>query len=476
MSARQVIAIDLGATSGRVMNVAFDGAQLQLSEIHRFPNIPVKTPLSLHWDVLRLWHEITNGIEAVDQPASIGLDCWGVDYALLDSAGELLANPYHYRDPRTNGAMDWVFERMPRREIFARTGIQFMPLNALFQLAAGIRDGSPLLDHAASMLTIADLFNYWLTGSIACEFTEATTMQLYNPALADWDHEIMEAIGIPTRLLTPIVQPGVKIGAYNGIDVILPACHDTGSAVVAMPSTSENAAYLSSGTWSLLGLELDEPIISDAAYEANVTNEGGYGGTWRLLKNIMGLWVVDQCRAAWKAAGADYSFAQLTAMVESAAPFKAFIDPDDPSFLPPGDMPARIVDYCRRSGQPPPENDAEVMATVYVSLAYKYRYVLELLIDVAGQEVDQLHIIGGGSQNALLNQMTANAIGRPVIAGPAEATATGNAIVQLIAIGELGSVAEARAMLSCGRDLIRFEPQNTAAWDDNYERFRVTLE
>lgn len=475
MSAAHVIAIDLGATSGRVMDVAFDGAQLKLHEIHRFPNIPVQTPKSMHWDALRLWHEITLGIDAAKDGASIGLDCWGVDYALLDSVGELLANPYHYRDPRTNGAMEWVFARMPRREIFERTGIQFMPLNALYQLAASIRDGSPLLDHAASMLTIADLFNYWLTGSISCEFTEATTMQLYNPALADWDREIMAAVGIPTHLLTPIVPPGAKIGQYQGIDVILPACHDTGSAVVAMPSTSEKAAYLSSGTWSLLGLELDEPIISDAAYAANVTNEGGYDGSWRLLKNIMGLWLVDQCRAAWKAAGDDYSFAQLTAMVESAAPFKAFIDPDDSSFLAPGDMPARVIEYCRRSGQPMPENDAEVMATVYISLAFKYRYVLELLIDVAGQEVDHLHIIGGGSQNRLLNQMTANAIGRPVIAGPAEATATGNAIAQLIAIGELGSVADARAMLSSGSGLVRFEPQNTAAWDDHYEPFCALL-
>jgi len=476
MSAKHVIAIDLGATSGRVMDVAFDGAQLQLSEIHRFPNIPVQTPKSLHWDVLRLWHEITVGIDAVADAASIGLDCWGVDYALLDSAGELLANPYHYRDPRTNGAMEWVFERMPRREVFERTGIQFMPLNALYQLAASIRDGSPLLDQAAFMLTIADLFNYWLTGSKTCEFTEATTMQLYNPALADWDREIMAAVGIPPEILTPIAQPGTNIGAYQGIDVILPACHDTGSAVVAMPSTGARSAYLSSGTWSLLGLELDEPIISDAAYDANVTNEGGYDGTWRLLKNIMGLWVVDQCRATWKAAGNDYSFAQLAAMVQSAAPFKAFIEPDDPVFLPPGDMPARVREYCRRSGQPMPENDAEVMATVYVSLAYKYRYVLEQLIEVAGQTVDHLHIIGGGSQNALLNQMTANAIGRPVIAGPAEATATGNAIAQLIAIGELGGVAEARAMLSGGGDLVRFEPQNSAAWDEHYGRFRALLE
>ncbi|MCY3864007.1 MAG: rhamnulokinase [Chloroflexi bacterium] len=476
MTATNVIAIDLGATSGRVMDVAFDGLRLTMEEVHRFPNIPVQTPTSLHWDVLRLWHEITMGLEAAGAAAAIGLDCWGVDYALLDSAGELLANPYHYRDPRTNGAMDWVFERMPRREVFARTGIQFMPLNALYQLAASIRAGSPLLDHAASMLTIADLFNYWLTGSATCEFTEASTMQLYNPALADWDRKIMDAVGIPTDILTPIAQPGTTIGAYQGIDVILPACHDTGSAVVAMPSTSEKAAYLSSGTWSLLGLELDEPIISDAAYAANVTNEGGYDGTWRLLKNIMGLWVVDQCRATWKATGCDYSFAQLTAMVEGAAPFKAFIEPDDPLFLPPGDMPARVIDYCQRTGQPAPESDAEVMATVYVSLAYKYRCVLEQLIAVSGREVELLHIIGGGSRNALLNQMTANAIGRPVIAGPAEATATGNAIAQLIAIGELGSVGEARAMLGGAPDLVRFEPQNAAAWDEHYPRFRALLE
>ena len=475
MSSKHVIAVDLGATSGRVMDVAFDGAQLQLNEVHRFPNIPVQTPNSLHWDVLRLWHEITTGIGAVAGAASIGIDSWGVDYALLDSAGQLLANPYHYRDPRTDGAMEWVFERMPRREVFARTGIQFMPLNALYQLAASIRDGSPLLDHAATMLTIADLFNYWLTGSKTCEFTEASTMQLYNPNLDDWDPEIMAAVGIPTDILTPIVQPGTNIGSYAGIDVIVPACHDTGSAVVAVPTTSENYAYLSSGTWSLLGLELDEPIISDASYAANVTNEGGYGGTFRLLKNIMGLWVADQCRATWKAAGVDYNFEQLTAMVAGAAPFKCLIEPDDALFLPPGDMPARIIEFCVRTGQPVPENDAEIMATVYVSLAYKYRYVLEQLIAVSGQAVDRLHIIGGGSRNALLNQMTANAIGRPVIAGPAEATAAGNAIVQLITIGALSSVAEARAMLSASAENIRYEPQDTATWDDNYARFCTLL-
>ena len=471
MAETHVIAVDLGASSGRVMDVAFDGRRLRLREVHRFPNIPVQTPQKLYWDVLRLWHEITTGIAGVDGAASIGVDSWGVDYALLDRSGELLANPIHYRDPRTNGAMQWVFEHMPRREIFQRTGIQFLQLNGLFQLAASIRDGSPLLDQAETLLTITDLFNYWLTGSKSCEFTETTTLQLYNPHIGDWDRELMTAVGIPTHILTPIVAPGTRIGRYEGIDVIAPACHDTGSAVVAVPTLNRDYAYLSSGTWSLLGLELDAPIISDAAYAANVTNEGGYGGTWRLLKNIMGLWIADQCRAHWKADGVDYSFAQLTALVEAADPFKTFIEPDDPVFLPAGAMPSRVIEFCRSHGQPLPESNAEVMAAVYASLAYKYRYVLEQLIAVSGQSVDCLHIIGGGSKNAPLNQMTANAIGRPVIAGPAEATAIGNAIAQLIAIGELSDVAQARQMLSETELTFRYDPQDTRAWEFHYDRF-----
>ncbi len=478
MSAKRVIAIDLGASSGRVMAVSFDGRAIALREAHRFPNIPVQTPKALHWDVLRLWHEITVGIDKVAAPAAIGLDCWGVDYALLDSAGDLLANPVHYRDARTNGIMEWAFERMPRREIFDRTGIQFLQFNGLFQLAASIRAGSPLLGHAHTLLTIADLFNYWLTGSKTCEYTEATTMQLCNAQSGDWDRAIAAAIGIPD-IFAPIVPPGTKLGAYRGIDVIAPACHDTGSAVLAVPATSEDVAYLSSGTWSLLGLELNAPILSDAAYAANVTNEGGYGKTYRLLKNIMGLWLVDQCRAAWKAEGKDYSFDQLAAMaqqVQRAEPFKTLIEPDDPMFLAPGDMPKRVRDYCRQSQQARPDSDAELIAAVYVSLAYKYRYVLEQLIAVSGRRVDLLHIIGGGSKNALLNQMTANAIQRPVIAGPAEATATGNAIAQLIALGELRDVAEARSMLSESPELVMYAPMDKAAWDANYQRFLGLLD
>ena len=476
MSDKHVIAIDLGATSGRVMDVTFDGEHIQLTEAHRFPNIPVQTPNKLYWDILRLWHEITTGIAKVDNADSIGIDTWGVDVALLDSTGELLANPVHYRDPRTDGAMEWVFERMPRREVFERTGIQFLQFNGVYQLASLVRDGSPLLDHADTLLTIADLFNYWLTGSKTCEFTEVTTTQMYNPQVGGWDHDIMNAIGIPTDILTPIVQPGTNIGTYNGINVIAPACHDTGSAVVAVPTTTQNYAYLSSGTWSLLGLEIKDAIMTDAAYEANVTNEGGYENTYRLLKNIMGLWVVDQCRATWETQGNDYSFEQLTQMIESADSFTAFIEPDDSIFLAPGDMPSRVVEYCKKTQQPIPETDAEVIAAVYVSLAYKYRYVLEQLIAVSGQDVDRLHIIGGGSQNTLLNQMTANAIGRTVIAGPAEATATGNAIVQLISVGELSNMSEARMMLSQSIETVTYEPENKDAWNEHYERFKTLVD
>ena len=475
MSEKHVIAVDLGASSGRVMDVSFDGKRIQLDEAHRFPNIPVQTPNKLYWDVLRLWHEITVGIDKVKHADAIGVDTWGVDFALLDNTGELLSNPVHYRDPRNDGAMEWVFGRMPRREIFARTGIQFMQLNGLYQLASLIRDGSPLLDYTDTLLTIADLFNYWLTGSKTCEFTEVTTLQLYNPHTEDWDRDIMNAVGIPTDILTPIVQPGTKIGSYNGVDVIAPACHDTGSAVVAVPTTTKNYAYLSSGTWSLLGLELKNAIITDESYSANVTNEGGYENTYRLLKNIMGLWVVEQCRTTWQGQGKDYSYEQLSDMVQSADTFKSLIEPDDPAFLPPGDMPSRIVDFCKRTDQQIPETDAEIIATAYVSLAFKYRYVLEQLIAVSGQEVDRLHIIGGGSKNTLLNQMTANAIGRPVIAGPSEATAIGNAIVQLISIGELANMAEARTMLNQSMDTVTYEPENSDVWNDNYDRFKVLL-
>lgn len=473
MTTRNVLAIDLGAESGRVLRVGFDGARFHMEDLHRFPNIPVKAHDTLYWDVLRLWHEITSGLQQAD---SIGIDTWGVDFALLDHDGRLLANPVHYRDSRTDGLMEWVFDRVPRRAIFERTGIQFMSLNTLYQLASLVKHNSPLLTSAATLLTIPDLFNYWLTGSKNAEFTFATTTQFYNPRTGDWDYETLAALDIPTHILPPIIQPGTHIGDYHGMPVIAPACHDTGSAVVAVPTTTRSYAYVSSGTWSLIGLELDAPVINDAAYHANMTNEGGVNGTFRFLKNVMGLWLAQQCRVTWNTAGAAYTYDDLTRMAASAAPFISLIDPDDPRFLAPGDMPARIQEFCRETGQPVPGTHAQIIRTVYESLALKYRYVLDRMAEITGQAVDRLHIIGGGTQNRLLNQMTANATGVTVITGPVEATALGNAIVQFISLGELSSLAEAREILSRTLDTEHYEPQDQTPWAEAMSRFTALVD
>lgn len=477
MASAHVAAIDLGASSGRVIQVGFDGSRLDMRELHRFSNIPVTANGTLYWDVLRLWHEIQAGLRARDKDArSIGVDTWGVDFALLDRKGALLSNPVHYRDSSSEDGFARLSDYVPRREIFERTGIQFMPTNGINRMVSLIASGSALFEAADTMLTIADLFNYWLSGSKTCEFTMATTWQLYNPRTGTWDTALAKAFGIPERILTPIVPPGTRIGEYDGTPVIAPACHDTGSAVVAVPTTTANFAYISSGTWSLLGLELDQPIINDAVYNANLTNEGGIGGKFRFLKNIMGLWLVQQCRETWQAQGRPYSFDELVEMAASADPFRSFIDPDDITFFPPGDMPARVREHCASLGEPTPDTDAQVMAAIYAGLAYKYRYALENLIKVGGQQVDHLHIIGGGSQNSLLCQMTANAINRPVYAGPVEATALGNAIVQLMALGELGGLSDARHLLARSMITHVYEPQQAGTWDAHYPRFVALLE
>ncbi len=472
MASVHVAAVDLGASSGRVIRVGFDGTQLVMEECNRFPNVPVAVRGTLHWDVLRLWHEIQAGLRAGGRDTrSIGVDSWGVDFALLDRTGALLANPLHYRDSSSEDGLARLHHYMPRREIFERTGIQFMPVNGINRMVSLIAAGSPLLDAADTMLTIADLFNYWLSGSKTCEFTMATTWQLYNPRQQTWDLELARALGIPERILAPIVPPGTVIGDYEGIPVIAPACHDTGSAVVAVPTTTKNYAYISSGTWSLMGLELDRPIINDEVYHANLTNEGGVDGTFRFLKNIMGLWLVQQCRETWNAQGHDYSYDDLVSLAATADPFRSLIDPDDRDFFPPGDMPSRIRSYCARHGQPVPQTDAEVLAAIYAGLAFKYRITLDQLVRVSGHPVDRVHVIGGGAKNRLLCQMTANAVGRPVYAGPVEATALGNAIVQFMALGELGSLSEARELLSRSMITDVYEPQDTRTWDDHYARF-----
>lgn len=476
MTEKFVIAVDLGAESGRVMRAVLDSSKLAMQEVYRFPNNPVQAGSTFYWDALRLWYEITTGLKMAGAGASsVAVDAWGVDTALLDRDGRLLSNPVHYRDPRTDGMMEWVFERVPRREVFARTGIQFMQINGLYQNASLVRYNSPLLEAAATLLTLPDLFNYWLSGSKTCEFTDATTTQMYNPVTKSWDTATLEAIGFPTHILTEVVHPGTRLGEYKGPNGTIPvtaiASHDTGSAVVAVPTTTEHYAYLSSGTWSLIGLELPEAILTDAAYEANLTNEGGAYGTYRLLKNVMGLWLAQQCRATWAEQGKEYAYDQLVKLAEESQPFRALCDPDSPEFLAPGDMPSRLREYCQRTGQPVPETPGQTMRMVYESLAMKYRFCLDMMISVSGKRVDKLHIIGGGSRNALLCQMTADAIGRPVVAGPSEATAVGNAIVQFITLGELANIKEARELLSRTFETVTYEPKNTAAWEENYQRF-----
>lgn len=472
MNGKQVIAVDLGASGGRVMRVSLDGERFALEEIHRFPNIPVETCGTLHWDALRLWHEIQTGIaQAGAQVASIGVDTWGVDFALLDRAGGLLANPVHYRDSRTDGMTDWVFDRVPRRVVFERTGNQVMQINTLYQLASLAASGSPLLEAAHTFLPIPNLITYWLTGERVAEFTHATTTQCYSPHTRDWDRETLTALNLPDRIFPKIVPPGTQIGTYNTIPVILPGCHDTASAVAAVPATTPNYAYLSSGTWSLIGLEVAQPLINDAAYTANMTNEGGVYGTYRLLKNVMGLWLEQECRATWQAQGVALDYAAMIAQAQAAAPFQALLDPDTPAFLPPGEMPGRIRAYCRETGQPEPETIGQMLRCIYESLALKYRQTIDTLAAMTGAPVEQIHVIGGGSQNALLCQMTADATGRPVIAGPVEATALGNAIVQFITLREIDDLRQARELLCRTLETQRYEPADTARWDAPYARF-----
>jgi rhamnulokinase len=472
-----VVAIDLGAESGRIVHATLDGGQIGLEVSQRFPNGPLQVRDRIYWDILRLWGEIQAGLETSlsKNPASIGIDTWAVDFAFLDGKGHMLGNPVHYRDARTEGMLERAFQHMPRAEIFERTGIQFMPINSLYQLLSLVESGDPTLDVAETLLTIPDLINYWLTGEKMCEFTNATTTQCYDPRQGDWSYSLLDCMGIPGRIFPNVVQPGTPLGAYAGVPVIAPACHDTGSAVAAVPVLGGSFAYLSSGTWSLLGLETPHPVINPAALKANLTNEGGVYGTFRLLKNIMGLWILQQSRSTWAAEGKSFDYATLNELAREAPAFVTLIDPDDPSFFPPGDMPARIAAFCAHTGQMPPEGVSAVVRCILESLALKYRYTLDLLVEVCGQGVDVLHIIGGGSQNDLLCQMTADATGKLVVAGPVEATALGNALVQWITLGEIGSLTEGRLIVRNSFELKTYFPQDTARWEEALEGFKRLL-
>lgn len=478
MTNRTVLAIDIGAESGRAIGVAFDGKRLTINELHRFPNVSVQVHDTIHWDILRLWHDVQDGIaKATSQHHidSIGLDTWAVDFGLLDRAGHLIGNPVHYRDHRTDGMVEYVLEQVPRAEVFAQTGIQFMQLNTLYQLASMVKADHPALKEAAHFLTVPDLLYYWLTGVRILEYTNATTTQCFNVQTGTWATDLLNRLHIPTHIFGEVVNPGQILGIMGDIPVVVAPHHDTGSAVVGVPAQTEHFAYISSGTWSLLGLELPAPVINDAALRANVTNEGGFGKTVRFLKNIMGLWLIQQSKRVWDAEGHEHSYGELAELAKHADPFISLVDPDDSTFLAPGDMPARIRDFCQRKGQPIPSSIGALSRCIFESLALKYRYVLDLEIALTGRRVEAVHIVGGGSQNALLCQMAANAMGRPVLAGPVEATALGNAISQLIALGELASVHEGRRLISDSFPLTIYQPQDSEVWETAYQRFRSLL-
>jgi rhamnulokinase len=469
-----LLAVDLGNESGRVMRVRFDGARLTSEEVHRFPNNPVTAHGTLYWDVLRLWHEIEHGVALArrEDADSIGVASFGVDFGLLDTHGALVGNPVHMRDRRTEGMMEWVFERVPKATLWERSGgIGFYVINSLYQLAA-IRQHQPWqLDAAETLLTMPNLINFWLTGEIASEFTHTTTTQCYNPFKGDWDRETLDALDIPTGIFPRVVQPGEQIGTHHGVPVYAVASHDTGSAVVSVPAETPNYAYISSGTWSLFGVETRAPLLNERAQRANLTSEGGAFGTYRPLKMVMGLWIIQQCRAVWAAQGEAVDYTGLMAAAEGAAPLRSWIDPDDPVFFTPGDMPGRIRDWCVKTDQPVPRTNAEIIRCALESLALKYRMVVEQLVEASGQPVDVIHVVGGGAQNPLLNGMTADATGRIVLAGPTEATTLGNALVQLIARGELRDLAQAREVVRATQTITRYEPQERARWDEAYAKF-----
>ena len=477
------LAFDFGAESGRAVLARLQAGILTRQEVHRFPNETVEYGGSLHWDVPRLWFEVRKALTSVGEMelGGIAVDAWGVDYALLGERGELLQNPYHYRDCRTQGIMEDVFRRASKEEIYAATGIQFMPINTIYQLLAAQRDTPNLVAAAKQLVTIPDLFNYWLTGSAVCEFTNATTTQLVDPFRRTWASDLMRKVGLRPELPASIVEPGTILGTLRSsivqnsslvrTPVIAPACHDTGSAVAAI-TARDGTAFLSSGTWSLIGTELDAPVVTPQALKLNFTNEGGVNGTTRLLKNVMGLWMLQGCRNWWQTQGQSADYRELVELAEREPAFTQLVDPDDECFLRTTNMPAAIDDFCRKTNQPAPSSTGAYVRCILESLALKYRAVLRSLGQLCGKRIEQLRVIGGGSKNRLLNQFTADATGLTVLAGPAEATALGNVAVQILATGAAGSLKEVRAIVDRSFPTEVFNPIDPGRWDEQVKRFQ----
>jgi rhamnulokinase len=488
MKTSRYLAFDLGAESGRALIGDFLDDRLLFNELTRFPNGMITVRGHLYWNIFNLFEHIKEGLKTYAKqsdrpPQSVGIDTWGVDFALLDGDGSILGLPYGYRDRRTEGAMESFFEKVPRDRVYEWTGIQFLPLNTLFQLESMVRDGSPLLTIATDLLFIPDLMHYLLTGIKITEFSFATTSQLYNPVKGDWEDELFSALDLSKALMQPIVMPGELIGKTSpqlvdetglaSIPVVAVATHDTGSAVAAVPAEGQDWAYISSGTWSLMGVESDRPIITEQGREFNFTNEGGVNGTFRVLKNIAGLWLVQQCRASWTKAGYEQGpgYDDLTDMARASAPFVALVDPDDPAFLTPPDMPSAIRDYCVRTGQALPESRGAMIRCILESLALKSRFVLDQLRLIHPHPINRIHLIGGGVRNPLLCQFTADACKLPLLAGPVEATAIGNLLVQAMAGNKVSSVGHLRQVVRNSVTIETYKPQQQKVWESAYQRF-----
>jgi rhamnulokinase len=494
------LALDLGAESGRGLLGRFDGERLALEEVHRFSNGPVRLLDTLHWDLPRLFDEIKVALRKAGaaNPGldGVGVDTWGVDFALVGRGDTLLGNPVHYRDARTEGMLEAAFRRVPRERMYEITGLQFLPFNTVYQLLAMKLADSPLLGAAETLLMMPDVFAWLMTGRRVGERTDASTTQLLDPRTGAWSEELCQGLGLPRRILPELVEPGTEIGPLRralaeelgiaaGLCVLAPATHDTASAVAAVPVVRPPGVvevigppdwcYLSSGTWSLLGVEVHAPVITDETMKYNFTNEGGVAGTTRLLKNIMGLWLVQECRRTWARSGRELSYEELAARAEAARPFAALVDPDDASFLSPGDMPARLAAACVRTGQPAPDDEGAFVRCALESLALKYRWTIERLERILGTTIRTIHVVGGGTRNALLCQFTADACGRPVHAGPVEATAAGNVLLQAMGRGRIGSVSDARSIVARSFPVVVYDPRATAVWDAAADRFAALV-
>lgn len=471
----KVLAFDFGASSGRAILATFENGRLSYEEIHRFENNPRDKDGHFCWDFDTLLSEVKLGIEKAGEFDSIGFDTWGVDFGLLDESGRLLADPVHYRDARTEGMVEKALKIMDAQALYAKTGNQIMSINTLFQLIALKQQQPELLKKAKTMLFMPDLFSYMLSGTAACEQSIASTSQMMDLSKGTWNTEVLKVFDLPENLFLTPVKSGTVTGSLGNAKMVAVAGHDTQCAVAAVPTQSEDIAFLSCGTWSLLGTELDSPILTQQSAALGLSNELGANGKCNYLKNIIGLWLIQESRRAWRKKGEEYSYADLERLALDAKPLQCFIDPDAPEFTPPGDIPARVQEFCRKTGQYVPQTVGEIMRCIYESLALKYRFAIQQLQAATGKSFKALHILGGGTKDRLLCQMSANSTGLPVVAGPIEATALGNIIIQLVALGKLKDIAEGRALIAQTETLKNYAPCEIAAWDKAYEAYKTIL-